>query len=457
MNIIYESDYGKIIHGDNIEVMKDIPDNTYDSCISDFPYAIEFMGKAWDSNKNWNQGNGIHGQFSGTGYSGKKRPAFYANTPEDKLRFYDWCYERALELMRIIKPGGYAAIFGHPKANHRMKCAFEDAGFNIVEEIDYLYLSGMPKNQDIGKLFDKMVDADRDAKSEFVDYNCSDEYSVTKQKSPQAIKWSGYKTSGLKPAHEPITIFQKPLDGTYVQNIERWGCGAMNIDACRVPMSQDDIDMINAKSSKNPTTTYADRNDKVFGRFNADIATPANDLGRFPPNIVIDDCIASEIDAQTGITKSCGGSGSASRVSRCKFTYGAYNETTNDKYINESLGGYGDCGGGSRIFPIFKYNAKVSPSERELPNGERNPHVTVKPVELIKWLIRLMTPIGGSTIDITAGSCTHGVACEELNFDEKYKLHWINIELMNTDSDPYCNVGKLRVESINNGKSKRLF
>ena len=111
---------GKIIKGDNLNIMAKIQDNFIDSCISDFPYWLEFMGKSWDK--------GIP---------------------------YEWCLPRAKELLRIIKPGGYCLIFGHPKTNHRMKCAFEDAGFQIVEEIDWIYFTGFPKNQDIGKMFDK--------------------------------------------------------------------------------------------------------------------------------------------------------------------------------------------------------------------------------------------------------------------------------------------------------------
>ena len=91
---------------------------------------------------------------------------------------------------------------------------------------------------------------------------------------------------------------------------------------------------------------------------------------------------------------------------------------------------------------------KAPPSEKKLPNGERNTHVTIKPVALIKWLIKLLTPVDGMTIDITAGSCTHGVACEMLNKDEGYNLSWINIEIMNEAAEPYCAIGKARVEAI---------
>ena len=216
----------------------------------------------------------------------------------------------------------------------------------------------------------------------------------------------------------------------------------MNIGACRVPISQEDIDTVE---------------DDTFRQYASDMALPAQLGGRFPPNILIDETIATEIDGQTGITKSTGGSGEASTTGRARAIYGAYNQEINDHYQNDSLGGYGDSGGGSRMFPIFKYCPKASPSERQLPNGKRNPHVTLKPVELIKWLIKLLTPTDGLTIDITAGSCTHAVACEELNHDDGYSLKWINIELCNDEENPYCDVGKLRIKHVNDGKPKRLF
>lgn len=474
IDAFYSTKHGQLFHGDNIEVMKQIESNSVDSCISDFPYAIEFMGKQWDSSKSWHDGEGKHSEFQGTGYTGKRRPNFYTNTPNDLMKFYDWCYVRALELFRIMKPGGYIAIFGHPKTNHRMKCAFEDAGFMIVEEIDYLHCQGMPKSQDIGKMFDRAAGAEREVvmklrghtgkvvenhQSMFDDdnYGWAGEYSISRPSTEQAKKWDGWKTAGLKPSHEPITIFQKPMVGTYLQNIEQYGCGAMNIDACRVPISQEDIDMLNAKASKHPTTNYSDSDGRIYGKYAADMAMPAHLGGRFPPNIIIDEYTAVEIDKQTGITKSTGGSGEASTTGRARNIYGAYNREINDHYQNDSLGGYGDSGGGSRMFPIFKYCPKASPSERQLPNGKRNPHVTLKPVELIKWLIKLLTPTDGLTIDITAGSCTHAVACEALNHDDGYHLKWINIELCNDEENPYCEVGKLRIEHVNDGKQKKLF
>ena len=431
MELIYKTDNGKLIQGDNIEVMEKIKDNTYDSCISDFPYDLKFMGKSWD------------------------------NTGD----FYKWCKARAIGLYRIIKPGGYVCIFGHPKTNHRMKCAFEDAGFQIVEEIDWIYGTGMPKNQDIGKLFDKKAGVERKitgvaGKSAIHEGGYKSDatgnsggkfggkYYNSEPSTEQAKQWDGWKTSGLKPAHEPITVFQKPLEGTYINNINIHNCGAMNIDACRILTSQDDKDIINAKASKNPTTNYSDSENKIYGAYTEDKSMPANEIGRFPANIILDSSMGEILDSQSGISKSTGGKGEKSK--------GALGDSVYGKYKNEELatnaGGLGDVGGASRYFlkieqedfTPFYYCPKANKKEK----GESNTHVTVKPKALIKWLIKLVTPIDGKTIDCCAGSGTHGLSCEELNRDEGYNLKWINIELLNTDKEPYCEIAKNRIKSV---------
>jgi len=153
----------------------------------------------------------------------------------------------------------------------------------------------------------------------------------------------------------------------------------------------------------------------------------------------MDEYIAEEFDEQTGDRKGGTSNGNA----EINIAGNGVTPLRRGTLISRD-----DSGGGSRMFPIIKYCTKVSPTERKLPNGERNPHVTLKPVGLIKWLIKLVTPINGKTIDITAGSCTHAVACEELNKNEGYNLKYIDIELMNTKSEPYCDVGKMRVEEV---------
>ena len=501
MELIYKTDNGKLIQGDNIEVIEKIKDNTYDSCISDFPYDLKFMGKSWD-----NTGN-----------------------------FYDWCKTRAIGLHRIIKPGGYVCIFGHPKTNHRMKCAFEDAGFQIVEEIDWIYGTGFPKNQDIGKLFDKrkggsliadeimkylkkhrelkgvsisqldkdifngttkysrwyeerndgrlpneedwfklkeylkfdntydelIKQAEREKISEYKQYRSEDgNWATNKQgsmfksgekiiditlpSSSLAQKWDGWKTSGLKPAHEPITVFQKPLEKNYCYNIEKYNCGAMNIDACRIPTSQDDKDIINAKASKNPTTNYSDSENKIYGAYAEDKSVPANEIGRFPANIILDSSMGEILDNQSGISKSKKSMRGIGLTDSLIYGKGDKNFDT--------MRGHNDSGGASRYFlkiededfVPFLYCSKATKKEK----GEGNTHVTVKPKALIKWLIKLVTPIDGKTIDCCAGSGTHGLSCEELNKEEGYNLKWINIELLNTEKEPYCEIAKNRIKSV---------
>jgi site-specific DNA-methyltransferase (adenine-specific) len=379
--------------------------------------------------------------------------------------FYDWCFKRAVALHRVIKSGGYVLIFGHPKTNHRMKCAFEDAGFNIVEEIDWVYGTGFPKNQDIGKLFDKKAGAEREVigtqrqrsvigsnngwKSD-ISYAGQIELNITSPSTDKAKQWNGWKTAGLKPAHEPITVFQKPLEGTYINNIEKYNCGGMNIDACRIPTSQEDKDMINAKASKNPTTNYSDSEERIYGAYAEDKSMPANEIGRFPANMIFDSSMGEVLDSQSGILKS--GAIKAGQPAGTDWNSGDISHERDGGRKVQPKDIPASEGGASRYFlkidsddfVPFLYCAKPTKKEK----GEGNIHVTVKPKELIKWLIKLVTPVGGRTIDITAGSGTHGVACEELNRDENYNLHWLNIEMLNTEKEPYCEIAKNRIQHV---------
>lgn len=380
---------GTLINGDNLEVMRQIEDNYFDNCISDFPYDLAFMGKKWDT---------------------------YSN-------FYEWCKERAEGLYRIIKHGGYVLIFGHHKTNHRMKCAFEDVGFKIVEEIDWVYSTGFPKNQDIGKLFDK-----------------ANETELSKQ-------FNGWKTSGLKPAKEIITVFQKPLKGKYISNIKEYGCGAMNIDACRVEYkNQADLNMVKAKCNftENSKSIGFGTADSLYGTG----STPLNQArdcvkeeGRFPANIIFDTYMGQELDNQSGVTKSC--------KSNRGVGFNNSNVFGTGDLSFDTVRGFNDEGGASRFFLTidnedfepFLYCNKPNKKEK----GEYCSHITVKPKKLIKWLIKLVTPINGKSLDITAGSGTHGLSCEELNKEEGYSIEWVNIEMMNTEEEPYFDIAKKRI------------
>ena len=366
---VFKTKNGTILNGDNLEVLKTFEDNCFHNCISDFPYDLAFMRKKWDT---------------------------YSN-------FYDWCKPRAAELLRILKPGGYALIFGHHKTNHRMKCAFEDVGFNIVEEINWIYSSGFPKNQDIGKQISKKYKDDTELSNQ----------------------WSGWKTSGLKPAKEIITVFQKPLDGTYVENIMKYGCGAMNIDACRVEYKNEkDLQLTKAKcnfSGKAKSIGFG-LNDSVYGAGNTPLEQARDCIkaeGRFPSNVILDSEISKIMDKQ-----------------------GAFSEAKDNM-------------GASRFFlqidemdAPFLYCPKPSRKEK----GEYCSHITVKPKVLIKYLLKLITPItmlNGEpirTIDITSGTSTHGLCCEELIKEEGYNIEWVNIEFLNTVDEPYFNMAKERLK-----------
>lgn len=395
--------------------MKKIQDNFVDSCISDFPYNLSFMGKKWDTFSN----------------------------------FYEWCYKRAEELYRVMKPGGYVLIFGHPKTNHRMKSAFEDCGFQIVDEIDWVYLTGMPKNQDIGKLFDKKAGAERtegvrewkggQRASGILGKNLGTQ-TLIKYDTPvtdQAKQWDGWKTAGLKPAKEPITVFQKPLEGTYCDNIEKWNCGGMNIDACRVP-----YDGTEDKRTHGGDWSTKSAAKNVYSGGYEGKRLGVSQEGRFPPNIILDEFTAQILDEQTGVKNQV--RHMSYKRSGGEFIDSIPSQPEKDWFSQE-------YGGGSRMFPIMKYCTKVSSKEKILKDETKNHHVTVKPIELIKWLIKLVTPKDGITIDITAGSCTHGAACEELNKNEDYNLRWCNIEIDQDEkgnSLGYVDFGKKRIAEI---------
>jgi site-specific DNA-methyltransferase (adenine-specific) len=379
--------------------------------------------------------------------------------------FYEWCKLRAKELHRVIKPGGFVLIFGHPKTNHRMKCAFEDVGFNIVEEIDWIYGTGFPKNQDIGKLFDKKAGAKREIIGEYqhpdgkprnpknhspnkdvrvADHNWGLKESgfqpITEPSTDQAIKWNGWKTAGLKPAHEPITVFQKPLEGTYINNINIHKCGGMNIDACRVPLQEYGEDK---RLGGKGTWSTEKAAENIYEGGYAGERVSSSEIGRFPANVIFDTYMGEVLDNQSGERASGSGNGNA-KVGESSQGVTPLRRGT--------LVSRNDSGGASRFFlnidaenfVPFLYCPKATKKEK----GEGNIHVTVKPKALIKWLIKLVTPKDGTTIDITAGSCTHGLSCEELNRDEGYNLKWINIEMMNTEKEPYCDIAKKRILDV---------
>lgn len=283
-------------------------------------------------------------------------------------------------------------------------------------------------------------------------------------------EYAGWGTQ-LKPSYEAIIVCRKPCEGSIVDNVMKYGVGGINIDECRVPISKDDIDMINAKSSKNPTDNYNRNESKKYGDYALNIATSANEQGRFPANTILtyDDSDYNEVCDGFPNTKSSGGSGDSSQGFGGHI-YGKYNH---DKPISH-LGGLGDEGSASRYF----YCAKASKRDRdegleefdysappivdyrpwlkkEFEDGnndkhndfmrlkpKKNTHPTVKPTSLMQYLVRLVTPKGGTVLDPFNGSGSTGKACMYENADRNANYKYVGIEL----TEEYLPIAKARIE-----------
>jgi site-specific DNA-methyltransferase (adenine-specific) len=309
-----------------------------------------------------------------------------------------WTEQWAREAFRVLKPGAHAVVCGAPRAYHRMACGLEDAGFEIRDCLAWLFGSGFPKSLNLGE---------------------------------------GLGTA-LKPAHEPIVLARKPFKGTVKGNVEKHGTGAMNIDAARIPFASDEDQAAAAAAAAQRTSHNGLQGTSTFAR-TGDVQESIDgyvgrmDLGRWPANVCLDDLAAMVLDEQSGERVSTGGTGDASKV--CGGVHG---------WTPSNTGGFGDIGGASR----FYYIAKPSREERDFGCGRlptrsageltgrkegspgqkhgrsgtdrvgRNYHPTVKPVELMRWLVKLVTPINGTVIDPFLGSGTTGMACkyEQRNF-----------------------------------------
>jgi len=397
----YADDTVTLHHGDCLKVMAELPDASVDSVVTDPPYGLGFMGREWD------------------------------NLPPGE----PW----ARECLRVLKPGGHLLAFGGTRTWHRLAVAVEDAGFEIRDSIAWLYGSGFPKSLDVGKAIDRAAGIVRTERSgvkpgheNFIGRDniaslreggaLSGEggYSRPWMHDPEKVeashytyapvthdaeRWNGWGTA-LKPAFEPIIVARKPLIGTAVANVVAHGTGALNIDGCRVCMSASDAAAINAKHAGMDATTY----ERPPGT-SLNLSTnpmplkpaEAHAAGRWPTNVVLSDDQAAELDRQSGVLTSGGG---------IKVAAGSTNGFMEDRTSQRSDAGRvheANAGGASRFFPTFRYQAKAPAAERPKVNGEA--HATVKPLDLMRWLVRLVTPPGGTVLEPFAGSGTTAEAC----------------------------------------------
>src|SRR5690606_31937977 len=229
-----------IYHGDCLEVLKSLPDNSIDSCVTDPPYGLSREPDIREVLTKWLAGEDY--THRGGGFMGKTWDSF---VPGPSI----W-----REVYRVLKPGAHLLCFAGTRTQDLMTISLRMAGFEIRDVIEWLYFSGFPKSMDVGKAFDKRAGVEREvigkgnaglAKGESrrngshkVGYR--EEYYITAPATPLAKKWDGWGTA-LKPAHEPIILARKPLVGTVAHNVERWGTGALNIDGCRIPHDGDKL------------------------------------------------------------------------------------------------------------------------------------------------------------------------------------------------------------------------
>lgn len=361
-----------VLHGCSLEVLPRLLATglQVDAVVTDPPYELGFMGKHWDA--------------SGIAY-----------------RVDLWA-----EVLRVLKPGGHLLAFGGTRTYHRMTCAIEDAGFEVRDSLHWMYGTGFPKSLSVGKAIAEAAGATREVVgkgkgrtgqaaqpngSSFSDdgYKWPGEFNVTAPATDAARQWEGWGTA-LKPAHEPIVLARKPLEGTVAANVLRYGTGALNVDACRVgAWSEFDKRNMAVSSRGKPG---------MFGlEGNGGDALEPNRQGRWPANVLLDESAAAELDAQSGTLRARGNK--TAKVQEIKSSPVGMLAGM-QRFEN---GNPGDSGGASRFF----YVAKPSRKER----GAGNTHPTVKPVQLLRYLVRLVTPPGGMVLDPFAGSGTTGVAC----------------------------------------------
>lgn len=375
--------------GDSRDVLRDIADNSIDSCVCDPPYALvsivkRFGGDGAAAVKVPEGGSGAYARAS-SGFMGKQW-----DTGDTAFSVEFWA-----QVMRVLKPGGHVVAFSGTRTYHRLAVAIEDAGFEIRDQLAWVYGSGFPKSHDVSKGIDKASGVKFDAKPAsgvgFMGPEGPGGYNVTKnqltrsgESTDAAIKWQGWGTA-LKPAWEPICLARKPLIGTVAANVLEHGTGALNIDGCRV-------------EGENTTTKIRTVGDRSREQYRTGTTVGGNiptDHGRWPANIVHDG--SDEVLAGFPDSKSSGGSGEASQNFTSKN--GIYGEFAPKQRAN--AGGLGDSGSAARFF----YTAKADKLDRI---GSKHP--TVKPVDLMQWLCRMVTPPGGVVLDPFAGSGSTGEA-----------------------------------------------
>lgn len=359
----------EIKEGDCLDIMPTLPPDSVDAIVTDPPYGLTGDGKG--------------------GFMGKE---------------WDMCVpgvEFWRRAMRVAKPGAWLLAFGGTRTYHRLACAIEDAGWEIRDCIMWVFGGGWPKSLNIAKAIDRhngyegkvvgtrKVDTSMQGGNLLRgDHKRKEVEQEVRELSPEAAKWEGFGTC-LKPAYEPILVARKPLDGTVINNVLKHGTGALNIDACRVPLPDGDNLTDGIERNEHKADTQGMGFNFVSGN------RPAG-VGRFPANLIHD----GSPEVLELFPDSRGQQGAVTGKEPSETTRGIYGKFSGNR---KKCVPRNDSGSAARFF----YCAKASRSER----GEGNGHPTVKPLALMRYLVTLVAPPGSVVMDPFMGSGTTGVAC----------------------------------------------
>lgn len=341
--------------GDNIELLRELPDSFVDSMVTDPPYGIGYMGKEWDTFKPGQQRTGEReinlSDHDNPNVRGRTRsPAIspsqieYDESVMGHRRFQDWTAVWATEALRVLKPGAHVLVCGSPRAYHRMASGLEDAGFEIRDCLSWLFAKGFPKSLNLG----------------------------------------GGRGTALKPSWEPIVLARKSLGRlTTTACVEMNGTGALNIDGCRIG------DYVGGNAAARLGAKAYIENNSTFGKA----------VGRWPTNLLLDETVGAEL-------------GDVSRFFYCTKVSKVEREFGCEHLPARSAG---EMTGGRKEGSAGLNNPRAGAGRL---TGSRNAHPTVKPVDLMRWLVRLVTPPGGLVIDPFVGSGSTGIAAtlEGFNF-----------------------------------------